>query len=66
LSVPCDRCGAEMGERCAGLVRATDFHTVRVARAQTVARETFTGPTDPAKEAVRQLIARIRAEHGWT
>jgi hypothetical protein len=65
LSVPCDRCHADAGEPCAGLVRGVDFHTVRVARAQRAARSLFTEPTTPEKEAVRSLIRGIREEHGW-
>lgn len=65
LSVPCDRCHAEVGELCAGLARGMGFHTARVARSQRAAREQFTEPTTPEKAAVRSLIQAIRDEHGW-
>lgn len=65
LDVPCERCRAEPNEPCLGLARPSDFHTVRVARSQLSARAVFTEPTTPEREAVRAIIARIRAERGW-
>ena len=65
LAVPCDRCGADEGQRCVGLARPDDVHATRLARAQAARRESYGPPDSQAKANVRRIIQTIRERHGW-